>query len=379
MLQLVLSFILGFLVAGGIALAIMPILWRRAGAAMRRRIEASLPMSREELQAEIDAVNAEHAMTVRRLEMKVAASKKKAGEDFIEINRLREQLARFQDSSAEKDEALAGLEQERESLASTLAAREAEFAKASSRLAEVERRLADKHADLERLSESYEEASLTSSSRQVELLARETEVERLNDSLAQMQRERERAERAVQEAKVEVSQTEEQLRTERHQVEELKRQQDRAAADLRGRDENLERLQKEIVRLKEKVRERDKALKEGKVALADMKKQNKDLEVQVADLQLQLSGGSDTTAAPKRRKPRKSSANGTADAALREQIASLAAEVVSMTAALEGPDSPIEKNLAEVPKDNGEDVSAQQMPSLAERVKALRLKTTSAE
>jgi hypothetical protein len=61
------------------------------------------------------------------------------------------------------------------------------------------------------------------------------------------------------------------------------------------------------------------------------------------------------------------------DSALREQIADLAAQVIAMTSALEGPDSPVNKAL-ESQAGNGEAVAG--VVSLAERVR--RLKAASA-
>jgi chromosome segregation ATPase len=58
------------------------------------------------------------------------------------------------------------------------------------------------------------------------------------------------------------------------------------------------------------------------------------------------------------------------NALLREQINDLAAEVVSLTAALEGPQSPINRILAEAPA-TAERVP-EKIPSLADRVRALQ-------
>ncbi|MEQ9246022.1 MAG: hypothetical protein RLO21_08540, partial [Nitratireductor sp.] len=68
--------------------------------------------------------------------------------------------------------------------------------------------------------------------------------------------------------------------------------------------------------------------------------------------------------------PARAQAAGQSDDALREQIHSLAAEVVSLTAALEGGDTPIADLLKQ------EDAAGEGRPlSLAERVRALRDRT----
>ncbi len=64
------------------------------------------------------------------------------------------------------------------------------------------------------------------------------------------------------------------------------------------------------------------------------------------------------------------------NALLREQINDLAAEVITMTAALEGPDSPIVKALAAAPEKPAD--PRDKITSLADRVKALQKAAASA-
>ena len=88
---------LGFLVAMGLAMAIAPALWRRAEHLERRRIEAALPLTREELEGEIDAVRAESAMAIRRLEVKGDALRKKSAADLVNINVLNDRVRDLED------------------------------------------------------------------------------------------------------------------------------------------------------------------------------------------------------------------------------------------------------------------------------------------
>ena len=95
MIQSILFFILGFLCAGFLALMVAPAIWRRAVALTRKRIEASVPLSLTEIQADKDRMRAEFAMSTRRLEMSIKAFKEKAAAQIIEINRNREELKRL--------------------------------------------------------------------------------------------------------------------------------------------------------------------------------------------------------------------------------------------------------------------------------------------
>lgn len=59
---------LGFFVAGVLAIAIIPAIWRRAVRLTRQAIEASNPLALSDARAEIDAIRASHAIEYRRLE-----------------------------------------------------------------------------------------------------------------------------------------------------------------------------------------------------------------------------------------------------------------------------------------------------------------------
>ena len=94
-IQSILFFTLGFLCAGFLALMVAPAIWRRAVALTRKRIEASVPLSLTDIQADKDRMRAEFAMSTRRLEMNIKTFKDKAAAQIIEINRNRDELKRL--------------------------------------------------------------------------------------------------------------------------------------------------------------------------------------------------------------------------------------------------------------------------------------------
>ena len=71
MITTILLILLGFFIAGFLALALAPLVWRRAVRLTTKRIEASMPLSTNELEAEKDRLRASHAMAARRLEMNI--------------------------------------------------------------------------------------------------------------------------------------------------------------------------------------------------------------------------------------------------------------------------------------------------------------------
>ena len=109
-MQSTLVFVLGFLSAGLIALIVAPMVWRRAVALTRKRIEASVPLTQAEIQADKDRMRAEFAMATRRLEINFKNFREKAAAQIVEINRNREELKQLMAERTERHEALTRLE-----------------------------------------------------------------------------------------------------------------------------------------------------------------------------------------------------------------------------------------------------------------------------
>ena len=70
-------FALGVLVAGLIALIILPAVWKRAVRLTKRRIEAATPITMAEFRADKDQLRAEFALSTRRLEVNVEMLRKR--------------------------------------------------------------------------------------------------------------------------------------------------------------------------------------------------------------------------------------------------------------------------------------------------------------
>ncbi|MGO8843009.1 MAG: hypothetical protein ACLQF1_18325 [Methyloceanibacter sp.] len=84
---------LGFLIASLLALMLAPPLWNRAVRLTRRRIEATMPMSAADIQADKDQLRAEFAIELRRVEVALEKAKDKAARELIEANKRRVEVA----------------------------------------------------------------------------------------------------------------------------------------------------------------------------------------------------------------------------------------------------------------------------------------------
>ncbi len=405
MIQTTLFFILGFLCAAFLALMVAPAIWRRAVALTRKRIEASVPLTMDEIQADKDRLRAEFAMSTRRLEMSLKSFREKASEQILEINRNRDELKRIAGERDEKNTAVTELEGRAGELRAELRQREEQLQRLSERLGEHERMLGERAIELEKLGRMYDEASFSASSRQIEMVAQESKLEKLTDDVATLRNERKEADRRVREVVAENKVARDALREEQKKHAALEKKVERLTSTLTDRDDKLERRERELARMREQVKGGGATEHDLQQELAGEQEQRAKLEAEVAELTLRLSallsgatGGDVEKAASKLEGDRKrleerlsvlthenkklraslddmqrASSDGwdeerRENAVLREQINDLAAEVVNLTAMLDEPDSPIRKALAAEPSGEGTNGA----PSLAERIRALQ-------
>jgi hypothetical protein len=114
----IMYFALGLLVAGLVSLIILPAVWKRAVRLTKRRIEAATPITMAEFRADKDQLRAEFALSTRRLEMNVEALRKRLAEQLGDVNQKRSDLGQLK---AERDKHMAVVRE--------LEAREAELAR----------------------------------------------------------------------------------------------------------------------------------------------------------------------------------------------------------------------------------------------------------
>jgi chromosome segregation ATPase len=125
----IMYFALGLLLAGLVALAVMPAVWKRAVRLTKRRIEAATPITMAEFRADKDQLRAEFALSTRKLEMTVEALRKKLAEQLSDV------------ASARTD--LGALKAERDQHAQVVAELESRAAELSARVLELERESTD--------------------------------------------------------------------------------------------------------------------------------------------------------------------------------------------------------------------------------------------
>jgi hypothetical protein len=84
---------LGFLLGCLLALMLAPSFWNRAVKLTTRRLEATMPMSLNDIQADKDQLRAEFAIELRKVEVALDKAKEKAIRELIEANKRRVEIA----------------------------------------------------------------------------------------------------------------------------------------------------------------------------------------------------------------------------------------------------------------------------------------------
>lgn len=414
MLESGLFFTLGFLCSALLALMVAPAIWRRAVVLTRNRIENSVPLTLNEIQADKDQLRAEFAMSTRRLEVNLETLKERAAEQLIEINRKRDELLALEDQHTEKAERLTDMEAQAAELRSEMKDRENQLNSTATDLAAVELKLEEKAFAYEELERKYRSAIEEFDSRKIEMVARESQIENVEDEAREAKQLRKHEAAENSKLRKELKATQSILTKERSKAENLGKKVDRMQASLADMESRVERRESDLARLRSKSGDSGDHLQELQKLNDDLQSQNFQLQAEVAQTTLRMeallkdaSGENIESAiatfeserqalrdqlgqAVEERDTLKSEldslllSNGEdweverrENAVMRERINDLAAKVTSMTASLEGPDSPIMdaigKKSAVKGKQAIKDAAKADAPTdLAERIRALQ-------
>ncbi|KQZ87254.1 hypothetical protein ASD64_06175 [Mesorhizobium sp. Root157] len=401
MVQSILFFVLGFLCAAFLALLVAPAIWRRAVTLTRRRIEGSMPLTQSEIRADKDQLRAEFAMAARRLEMTVAALQDKTAGQAVEMGRLGEKLKAAQSDGSRQNEVAAALEGRIAALDAEIGQRDQKIGQLVANLAEAEKLVEQRAGELEKLGQMYDEASFLSSNRQIELVARESELETLAGDMLNLRNQRKEMDARNREIIAESGTAREALKGEQKRVADLDKRIERLLGVVADREEKLERREKELATLREKLKGGNSTASRGlEAAKSSLPALQVDIGAPRNGVLPQLEGEIDKIAAKvnahrERLEERLvrlasetcnakgdpaggaslnggSNDNGQESVDLREQMTDLAAEVVYLTALLDGPASPIATALAMDENRQAASGGRGHISSLADRVRALQ-------
>jgi len=419
MIEPVMFFGIGFLFAALIGLIIIPLVQARAVRLTMRRLEAATPLSMAEIQADKDQLRAEFAMSTRRLEMSVEQMKAKTTSQLAELGKKSDAINRLKAELGEKTATIFALEARDKALKDQLRATEEELSFKLNAMRAAERALAEKQADLAKLTHEVDQQSVINDSQRIELVALRTQVDALKGRVSDSEREFKSTEDRFSRERSDAKQVTDLLEAERtkvgnlaDRVSDLERQlaaQSKEAEMLGLRAQELETRLGHQGRL---LAERDYLCDQLRAELDAMRKTETDLRAEVGSiagsyrsamdslkaendkLQEQLTRSREEAiqlgreiASMKRDTEASWASERVESALLRERINDVAAEVARLTAALEGPGSPIETILAgqvpsvsngegPIPSAEGGGTEGENKGNLAERIRALQSRVT---
>ena len=410
MIEPIMYFAIGFLVAALIGLVVIPLVHGRAVRLTMRRLEAATPLSMAEIQADKDQLRAEFAMSTRRLEMSVEQLKSKTTSQLAELGKKADAINQLKMELGEKTAAIFALEARDSASRDQLRATEEEIAAKTGIVNDTRRVLDYKEAELAKLMAELDERSREADAQRLEIIALKNGVEVLKDRLSAAGNELKAVEDRRDAERVELKHASQELAEERGRIENLGRhvseleqqlvaQRTEAAIVgrraqhlenrlgeqsrlLNQRDFELEQLRNEM----DLARKIEAGLRAASLELEGRTKSaTETLTAEIAQLRAELDRIIDDRdrlardlANLRRENEETWASERVGDALLRERINDVAAEVARLASALEGPNSPIDDMLAGETVHDGvgvartAEVRETQAGDLADRIRALQ-------
>jgi chromosome segregation ATPase len=374
----IMFFGIGFLVASVVALGIIPLVHNRAVRLTMRRLEAATPLSMAEIQADKDQLRAEFAMSTRRLEISVDQLKAKTTSQLAELGKKSDAINRLKLELGEKTAAIFALEAREKALRDQIRATEQEYAIKTNTMREAERALSDKESDLARLTAELGERTVVSDSQRIEIVALKSQVETLKaqieriewdvkDTGDRLSRQRSDADAATNELGEErgrvdnignrVMELERNLVAQTTEAEILGRRAQDLEARLTEQGRRLAEREYETTQLRGELEHARRVETDLRTELAaiegrhgtvtdGMRAEQARLEDELRHAQEEHARVQQEIGLMQRDAETSWAAERMENALLRERINDIAAEVARLTVVLEGPDSPIEGMLA---------------------------------
>ncbi|HEU5017168.1 MAG TPA: hypothetical protein VFT69_04265 [Pseudolabrys sp.] len=415
MIEPIMYFGIGFLVAALAGLVIIPLVHGRAVRLTMRRLEAATPLSMAEIQADKDQLRAEFAMSIRRLEMSIEQLQTQNSGHLAELGKKSDAINRLKIEIGEKTAAIFALEARDKALRDQLHATGEEMALKTAAIEEAERALSGKQAELAKAMGELGEKSAYIESQQGEIRSLNERIESLKGQLAATAYKVKAAEDRREAERVRLRETLRELDEERGKVQDLGRRVGGLEQQLGTQSAEAQILGRRAHDLEARLMEQSRLLTQTEVELkhtmADVENARKvenDLRAAIAELDSRANAAtaklreektelqaelertkeerdrlSRNLATLKRETDEAWAAERTENSLLRERISDVAAEVARLASALEGPNSPIDTILAaERARDHINDaattaeVEMADAPgrdgNLADRIRALR-------
>ena len=285
MIAIIMYILLGIFVTLLLMLLVIPMIWRRAVRLTKKRLQAEMPMSYSELQAEKDHIRAEMAVDMRRLEVISNRRQEELANKSIKIDRLNVALD-------ERASTILHHQEEIDSLKGTISEQKEESRQISSRLNDTRKELQQAHqtisdleGDKDDLNKEIYYLETNVDEQKVELAAQMARIENLREEISSLTGllneqtgERSKAETQLGRKTGELDRTRERLSSLQEKVDGLQ-------ASLADKDSEIDNLKRQLERANQ---QHAMTGEESNTLLAEAEARRLEAETKIANLAMQL-------------------------------------------------------------------------------------------
>jgi hypothetical protein len=373
-IEFALLFGLGFLSAALFAMIVAPAIHKRIVRYTENRIKATLPISPQEVRAQRDMARAVYAAENARTKQELVQEKDKAVSLQLKNDALADEARRLQSENTELQAQIDTMDTEAADSRSRLRQEDGYIQQLKAALEQTEENIASKELEIDGLQKRQMLMMSEADNFRIDLSTRGTEVENLKFRISALRDERDTLRNDVRLITARAKDAETRLQQEENRLQRLEDKLAREIADRADRETTLERRLQEISRLRDKLktanaeaRDASRALRDTALARPGMKtvsrKKITPEDINLRELPHQPEpaprlaehpdAGPQVTALADDAHARATAIserllNGDTsdDDAIRKEMATIAADMVAMTASLEGKASPIHKILS---------------------------------
>lgn len=254
MIEFALLFGLGFLTAAFLVFLIAPAIHRRIVWFTEKRLKATMPLSPQEVRAQKDMARALYAAENARTEQSLVQEREKGIALQLRQDVLMKEAGRFSSENAELQSQINDMNVEAGDLRSRLRREESYISQLKSSLRNSEQAHAEKETDMETLRRRLSKMTSDADNLKIDLATRETEIESLKFRMNSLRDERDTLRQDLNLITKRAKDAEQRLAQEESKILRLEDRLGREIAGNADKETLIERRLAEVVRLKDKLK-----------------------------------------------------------------------------------------------------------------------------
>lgn len=254
MIEYALLFALGFLAATLVGLIVAPAIQRRIVAYTENRMKATTPLSPQEVRAQTDMARAAFAAENARMSQNLVREREKGTRLAVQHEALKQDISRLAADNADLRTQIDAMSVDAGDLRSAMRHDDEKYLQLKAQLDAAAREILHKKREIEILNANRDLIQSDLNDNMISLAARETEIDNLNSHVQTLRREREKLLAGLQAAQVSLKETTQRLSREEGRSRQLEEKLARDQSQSAGKLATLERRLAETGRPREKAK-----------------------------------------------------------------------------------------------------------------------------